>query len=492
MNSLRSYYSNFRKSFKNNEIWLWLIIIALIGLNNFLIINEIYWFSLVPIILGLLYLSFVNPNYVILIITFLIPFTIKYDFVDYGFSLSLPAEPLIVILALLWYLRLGIKSNIDKNILKSPLSIIILINLLWVLITSLTSTIPIVSFKFFLARLCYVTVFFIMAMSIFTDYKKVRLFFWIYGFSIVCVILYSLVRHSMHFFTQEYAVRAAFPFFSDHTIYGAVIALLLPMFVIFTLKSNSMELNSSQKFFSLIISLILTTGLIFSYSRAAWVSVGVAFGFFVLLFFRIKFPYVIALILLAATLVYFNWTNIITPLKYKEKEVSSSKFENHLKSISNITTDASNTERLNRWNCAFRMFELKPVFGWGPGTYMFQYAPFQLYKDRTIISTNRGNLGNAHSEYLGPLAESGIIGLLTIISLALIIIYTGMKIYFKHPDIRIRLIALGIMLGLISYFTHGFLNNFLEIDKVEVLFWAYISILTVFSIDLKKYNKLNL
>jgi len=290
----------------------------------------------------------------------------------------------------------------------------------------------------------------------------------------------------MHFFTQEYAVRAATPFFSDHTIYGAVIALLLPMFVIFTLKSNSMELNSSQKFFSLIISLILIVGLIFSYSRAAWISVGVAFGFFVLLFFRIRFPYVIALILLFSVLVYINWTNIITPLKYKEKVVSSSKFENHLKSISNITTDASNTERLNRWNCAIRMFEQKPVFGWGPGTYMFQYAPFQLYKDRTIISTNRGNLGNAHSEYLGPLAESGIIGMLTIISLALIIIYTGMNIYFKHPEIKIRLVSLGVLLGLISYLTHGFLNDFLEIDKAAVLFWAYISILSVFSIDLKK------
>jgi len=112
----------------------------------------------------------------------------------------------------------------------------------------------------------------------------------------------------------------------------------------------------------------------------------------VLLLLRIRFTYVMALIILAGVLIYYNWTNIITPMKYKEKVVSSSKFENHIKSISNITTDVSNTERLNRWSCAIRMFEEKPVFGWGPGTYMFKYAPFQLFKDRTIISTNRGNL----------------------------------------------------------------------------------------------------
>jgi O-antigen ligase len=486
VNSLRTYYSGLRNALKINELWLWLIFIVLIGLNNVLIIKEIYWFSLIPVVLGLIYFAIINPSLIIFIIAFLIPFTIKYDFTDYGFSLSLPAEPIIILLAFLWFFKLGINGKVERKFIRNPLSIIILINLIWILITSLTSTIPMVSIKFFFARLCYVTVFFVMASSVFNDYKKIRLFFWVYGLSIVFVIIYALINHSMHFFTQEFSVRSAMPFFSDHTIYGAVIALLLPVFLIFTIKSGSMELNSSQKFFSLIISLILIIGLTFSYSRAAWVSIGVAAGFYVLLFFRVKFPYVVALILLAAMLIIVNWTNIITPLKFKEKEVSSSNFDEHFRSISNITTDASNTERLNRWNCALRMFTQKPVFGWGSGTYMFQYAPFQLSKDRTIISTNRGNLGNAHSEYLSPLAESGLIGLLIMLSLVTTIIYTGMKIYYTHPEIRIRLISLGVMLGLVSYFTHGFLNNFLEIDKAAVLFWAYICILTVNSIDIKK------
>jgi O-antigen ligase len=491
VNSLKAYFSDWKDSLKKNEIWLWIVCIGLIGVNNYLIINEIYWFSLFPIILAVIYLSIANPNSVFYLITFLIPFTIKYDFADYGLSLSVPAEPLIIILAFLWYFKLGITASLDKRIFRSPISVIIIVNLAWVLITSLNSTIPIVSIKFFLSRMCYVTLFYVVAISIFSDLKKIRLFFWMYGFSMVCIIIYTFFRHSMHFFTQEFATRAPAPFFYDHTIYGAVIALLLPIFVIFTIKSASMELNSSQKFFSLIISLILIIGLIFSYSRAAWLSVGVAAGFFVLLFFRIRFRYIIVLIVISAVFVYFNWTNIITPMKYKEKEVSSSKFENHLKSISNITTDVSNTERLNRWSCALRMFEEKPFFGWGPGTYMFKYAPFQLSKDRTIISTNRGNLGNAHSEYLGPLAESGVIGLLSIISLALIIIYTGMNLYFNHPDIKVRLFTLGIMLGQVSYFTHGFLNNFLEIDKVAALFWAYLSILTAFYMDLRNQSSNN-
>ena len=80
--------------------------------------------------------------------------------------------------------------------------------------------------------------------------------------------------------------------------------------------------------------------------------------------------------------------------------------------MSNITTDASNLERINRWKSALRLFAERPTLGWGPGTYQFEYASYQNYYEKTIISTNSGNKGNAHSEYLSILAESGWPGLL--------------------------------------------------------------------------------
>lgn len=46
-------------------------------------------------------------------------------------------------------------------------------------------------------------------------------------------------------------------------------------------------------------------------------------------------------------------------------------------SVTNIQTDASNMERLNRWVSALRMFEERPMFGFGPGSYQFTYIPFQ-------------------------------------------------------------------------------------------------------------------
>jgi O-antigen ligase len=159
----------------------------------------------------------------------------------------------------------------------------------------------------------------------------------------------------------------------------------------------------------------------------------------------------------------------------KNRQDSSADLAEHVKSMSNIASDASNLERLNRWLSAFRMFRERPVFGWGPGTYMFQYAPFQLSSQKTPISTNFGDLGNAHSEYIGPLAESGVLGTLSFMAIAIAALITGFKVYRREKDVREKQIILTFILGFITYLVHGALNNFLDTDKASALFWGYIA-----------------
>ena len=117
--------------------------------------------------------------------------------------------------------------------------------------------------------------------------------------------------------------------------------------------------------------------------------------------------------------------------------------------------------------------------GWGPGTYMFQYAPFQLSSERTLISTNFGTNGNAHSEYFGPLAEQGVLGMLTIGLVFLVSLYQGMQLIYHGRNKQVRQLTLGIMLGLITYFVHGALNDYLDTDKASVPFWGFMAIITV-------------
>jgi O-antigen ligase len=160
----------------------------------------------------------------------------------------------------------------------------------------------------------------------------------------------------------------------------------------------------------------------------------------------------------------------------------------HVQSVSNVSTDASNLERLNRWNSALRMFAEKPVLGFGPGTYMFKYAPYQATAEKTVISTNAGTLGNAHSEYLGPLAESGFLGSLSFIAIVLTSLFTASRIYFTANRRKVRLLALALMTGLLSYCIHGIMNDFLDLDKLNALFWGFIAMIVALDIYHSNYK----
>jgi len=157
----------------------------------------------------------------------------------------------------------------------------------------------------------------------------------------------------------------------------------------------------------------------------------------------------------------------------RNNEESSSNLIEHFSSISNITSDASNLERINRWSCAVRMFRDKPLLGYGPGTYMFKYAPYQLTKERTIISTNSADGGGAHSEYLGPMAESGLPGLLTFIMILGTLFYTAFHAFERVKEVKTKAWLTGALIGLISYCIHGLMNNFLDTDKASVPFWGF-------------------
>ena len=123
------------------------------------------------------------------------------------------------------------------------------------------------------------------------------------------------------------------------------------------------------------------------------------------------------------------------------------------------------------------MFEDKPFFGWGPGTYQFEYGAYQQANDITSISTFAGDLGNAHSEYLGPLAEQGFMGTICFILVLITSLYTGIMTYLRSEYRKARILAFAIVLGLVTYYAHGFLNNFLDSDKLSALFWPSIAML---------------
>ena len=464
----------------------YLISVGFIVLNLWFVINkDMLILSALPVILLILLAAIYSFDKIIYLVVFFAPLSIPLHEImpGFGFDMYLPTEPLLFGLLIVFLLKVLSERKFDRKILLHPVSLAIYLNLFWLLVTGFTSTMPIVSFKFILARIWFVVVLFLLTAKLFSEGKNIEKYIWAYIIPFIIVVFYATFRHLGYgLWDKQAAHYVVSPFYNDHTSYGAASAIFLPILAVFMFNkdfSRRLHLISIGVFAIVLMSFVL------SYARAAWLSIVVAIGVWIIILLKIRFkPIFIAFLALVALFFTFQ-TQILMKLESNSKE-SSANLATHISSMSNITSDASNLERINRWSCAIRMFEDKPVFGFGPGTYMFQYAPYQLNKDRTIISTNAGDGGNAHSEYLGPLAESGVLGLLTFLLLIIVVIYTGVNAYTRIHDRRLKQLVLGALLGLITYYIHGFLNNFLDTDKLSVPFWGFTAIIVAVDIISKK------
>lgn len=459
--------------------------LAFILVNGVLISQENFLFMALPAVLLVVWALFTNLHRLTLFVVFATPLSINLEQLDLGgIGFYFPTEPIMVAIMLLFLVKVAIEKNvIAKEVWKHPITIALLINLFWIAFTIIPSSLPLVSVKYLVSRLWFVCTMYFVASRLFEKEGFRMQFFWAYLISFAGVIIYTLIHHSMYAFEHDPAHWVMSPFFKDHTSYGASIALFVP----FSLLAIRMPgLSRTARSLAIFVAVVLVVGLIFSYTRAAWVSLAGALAVFVAIKLRIKFWF-IALVLITAGGVYLAFEDQITIALERNDEESSDDLAEHVQSISNISSDASNLERINRWNSAIEMFKERPIFGWGPGTYSFQYAPFQASRDRTIISTNFGTGGNAHSEYLGPLSESGVLGMLSFLAIIIATIICALRSYRVMEDGVDRRILIACLLGLITYYLHGILNNYLDTDKASVPFWAFTVMIAL--LDIKYRSK---
>lgn len=468
-----------------------LIVLLYIAADMVLVRRELYFLNLLPLVLFLIYLALARIDLLYFLVILFTPLSVQFIefFPGSPVDFAIPTEPMLVGVMLLLFYRSVQSGWFRSPIFNHPVTYAVFFYLFWLIVTTVTSTMPLVSLKFLLARIWFIAVYYFLAILVFRKSRhNIRVFIWCYSIPMLLVIGYSLYRHLGYGFSDKEAAHFVMnPFFRDHTSYGAILAMLF-------FAMGSMVLIRTTGFLkkSLLWSvfILLSLALLLSYTRAAWISVLFGFGVLVLILLKIRFRYI--LLLGMGVMFYFtgNRADIIHKMEHN-RQVSSASLGEHVKSIANITTDESNLERINRWNAALRMFGERPVFGWGPGTYMFRYAPFQRSAEKTGISTDFGNLGNAHSEYIGPLAESGVLGSFSFILICVMSLVTGFRVYSRISDKRLKMLTLGSILGFITYLVHGTLNNFLDTDKASALFWGFTAVFVTLDLSLEELDTQN-
>ena len=452
------------------------VIYSFVGLLLSLVFGLLIWqdqayLSLFPAGLLAIYFAIFQTEKLFIAIAFFTPLSINIEEFNSSFGLFLPSEPLLFGL-MLWLSALQIyRPFMPKNLWRQPILFSVGVFLLWIFISSITSSHPLISFKFLLAKLWFIIPVLFFGIHFLQKEKNRITFIWLFIISTCIVVIYTITHHAMYAFGEKESHWVMSPFFKDHTIYGAIVALNVPL--VFGLYFYKKHAPLIQAVLILMIALILL-GLYFSYTRAAWLSVFGCIFIAGLIFYKINWKPLAGFGLIALIIIFIKWDSIQMELARNKQDHTTESFDERLQSATNISTDASNLERINRWSCAIAMFENRPVFGYGPGTYAFEYAPFQEPENLTIISTNFGNMGNAHSEYLGSLAEMGLIGLLCFLSIVACIFYASIKVYHRIPTMErgTRVLVLTMIMAMSTYFIHAFLNNFLDTDKAAVPIWA--------------------
>lgn len=454
----------------------------------FVVQRETLIVNFLPIILAIVLVAIIRLDNLLLLVAFLTPLSLPLHNLVEGlsFDMFLPTEPLLFGILILFIFKLAENKGFDRAILKHPISYALYFYLGWMFVTSVTSTLPVVSLKFWLSKLWFLSAFYFLGILLFRQKKNIYRFVGLYCGAFIVVIFYAWARHFSYGFNNDQAAHFVMnPFYKDHTSYGAMLAFFIPFLIGLTFSKDYCRRYRLLAGGAL---LLFSVALVLSYTRAAWLSLVIGAGVWAIIKLKLRFrPLFVTGLSIVALILVFQ-TQILMFLERNNQE-SSANLGTHLSSMTNVSTDASNLERINRWSCAIQMFEEKPIFGWGPGTYMFQYAPFQLTKHRTIISTNSANRGNAHSEYLGPLAESGFLGMISFVLLSIVILYIGVHAYTRARDQEMRLIVLSAIIGLVTYLIHGFLNNFLDTDKASVPFWAFVAMIVVVDLYTKQEQK---
>jgi len=220
--------------------------------------------------------------------------------------------------------------------------------------------------------------------------------------------------------------------------FGAYIITVLPVIFLLAL----MQCNP-KKFIFYSASFLLALCLFLTFSRSAWLG----FIFSVIFMWvicdkmrkRIFLIVFLALMAFAAIFAYFNIGNHIT------------------------IGGGSLIDRMQIWRIGWSIFRDSPIFGRGPGTFMFNFGRYKPESYLYIVY--------AHNCYLQMLAEIGVVGLLSFLWIIIAFFRSALISIADTKDGFYKLILIGSTSGIFAYLIQAALDTNLYSLPLAVLFW---------------------
>ncbi len=407
-----------------------------------------------------------------------LPFSIEYYVGSIG--TDLPTEPMMILLTGIG-IAIGISKikNANLNFLFHPVSVFLILHLFWLFFTTLFSQTPVISIKFFLAKIWYVIPFYFMTFHFVKDRTSVLKIWRILSVALSFAIIYTLIRHAWAGFTFKASHKAPNPIFRNHVNYATMIAAVLP------LLCGVLITDTKKKFFSWVMVALFLLGIIFSFTRAAQLTVFIMIGaYFAVRWRMIKIfilMSVIGAILGGAYLVHNNAFMQYAP--DFDRTVEQTKFDKLIEATYKME-DVSTMERVYRWVAAGYMIADKPITGFGPGGFYSNYKKYTVYNFRTWVSDNPEKSG-IHSYYLMTTVEQGVIGLVIFLLFCFSVLIRGQRAY-HHAHPSDRPVIMASILSFLAICCVNIINDLIEVDKLGPLFFMNAAIIVWYDIRIHK------
>lgn len=434
-----------------------------------------YFLAGAPVVLVVTYLAVMDfkPLYWLLIAC--LPISTEIELPG-GFGTDLPTEPIIVGLMFLFGLFvLRHVKTLSFDLLKHPLSLLLLLHLAWITTTTITSDLFVVSLKFLLAKVWYVVTFFGLSAYLLRTEKDFRQFFWIFFWPFILVVLIILIRHALLGFSFQGIHAIMHPFQRNHVNYAAALALFYP----FLILVQQRYARWSMPWMVLAVSLVIVlAGIYFSFTRAAYLSLLIALGTYYIIRWKLmRFALIGALIAAVIGIVFMVKDN--TYLDYApnyDRTISHENFDNLIEATYKME-DISTMERVYRWVAAGHMAPERPLLGWGPGNFVNFYKPFAVTSFQTYVSDNPEQSG-IHSYFFMTLVEQGVPGLLIFLVLLVVFFMRGEYLYHALAAFPLRQnIVLTVVLSMTIITAFLLINDLIETDKIGSFFFINLALL---------------
>ncbi len=392
-------------------------------------------------------------------------------------TIDLPSEPLMLLLLALVLIK-ALRGNLGSLAwLRHPVTYVIIAQLLWAGWTAFFSVEPLHSVKYLLAKGWYLASFLIATGLLVRRPADVRLVVWTFMPALLFTIVWSTLRHASRGLTLGSVGWAIQPFYLNHVIYAIVVAQFLPYALFGDSLTGRGRSGAGRALWWAAVALILT-GIVLAYTRATWLAVIAAAGYYAVLRLKLVRP-----VLIAATVsVAFGAAWLVEGqnfLRFKpdfEHTVwNGNDLGKHLSSTVELS-DASEMERVYRWVAAVRMSARDPWLGVGPSAFYPEYKKFTDKRFRTYVSDNPEK-STTHNYFLLQLAEQGIPGLALFAALVWLALTLPQDLYHRTRDPHLRAIVLAAGLSLVIIIFHLTLNEVVEVDKIGSFFFIGLTLL---------------